>query len=38
MRGTYYINQNQHTEIPYLTDVGKKQYPELYESGNIEKA
>ncbi|MSS59061.1 hypothetical protein FYJ51_09130 [Erysipelotrichaceae bacterium Oil+RF-744-GAM-WT-6] len=38
MRGTYYINQNQHPEIPYLTDVGKKQYPELYESGNIEKA
>lgn len=38
MKGSYYINQNQHSEISYLTDVGKKEDPELYESGNIQKA
>lgn len=37
-KGMYYLNQNEHPEIEYLTDVQGKSDPAFYEHGSIKEA
>ncbi len=37
-RGTYYVNQNDYPQIPYMTDVVVRSDPRFYEQGNVKLA